>query len=125
MKGRVAYPRQRISARDLNPNKHYVVSKIYYIFLCFGFAAMLLFSVSTAWYAYNLKIDLGEARIELRWAEENLSIWKSSNQTLAVQAKQKDDYIREILKRLKQMQDEISIVELKEEDPKWLNTSKK
>lgn len=86
---------------------------------------LIVFNVATLWVVYDLSLRVGSLKIEKQWAEENLSTWKESNQAMALQLKQKDDYVRELLQRLRQFQDEIEIVKLRGEKPKWQKTSKK
>lgn len=97
-------------------DKTYMINKV---FLRFMVSMILLLSVvwiATLWCAYDLRKQVNYLKLEKSEVEETLADWKHSNQVQAVQLKQKHEYIEELLQRLRQFQDEIEIVKIREEN---------
>ena len=76
---------------------------------------LLVLLITVIWYAYDLRKEINFLQVEKAEVEETLADWKHSNQMMAGQLKDKHEYIGELLQRLRQFQDEIEIVKLRED----------
>lgn len=87
----------------------------YYNFIHVLFIVLAATWIATIWYVYDLRKEINFLQVEKAEVEETLSDWKHSNQMMAGQLKDKHEYIGELLQRLRQFQDEIEIVKLRED----------
>jgi hypothetical protein len=97
-------------------DKSLMINKVFFRFMCFCFALMTIAWIGSTWYAYDLKKENNLLTVDRADLVDTLEAWKHSNQMMAGQLKQKHEYIEELLQRLRQFQDEIEIVELREEN---------